>query len=53
VREIHGILLKNEVVLLEGVRLSQVPEGEYFLCAQPLNLSNSDGSPCRAVLIKN
>lgn len=51
--EVHLILLGADVVLLEGIRLSEVPEGVYFLNAPPLNLSGSDGSPCRAVLIKD
>ena len=49
--EVHLILLGAGVVLLEGIRLSEVSEGVYFLNAVPLNLSGSDGSPCRAVLI--
>ncbi len=49
--EVHLILLGTGVVLLEGIRLSEVNEGVYFLNAAPLNLSGSDGSPCRAVLI--
>lgn len=49
--EVHLILLGAGVVLLEGIRLSDVSEGVYFLNAVPLNLSGSDGSPCRAVLI--
>lgn len=49
--EIHLILLGANVTLLEGVRLTEVPEGVYFLNAAPLNLSGADGSPCRAVLI--
>lgn len=49
--EVHLILLGAGVVLLEGIRLSEVSEGVYFLNATPLNLSGSDGSPCRAVLI--
>ena len=48
----HLILLKKEVVLLEGLRLGNVPDGEYLLCAAPLNLAGFEGSPCRAVLIK-
>ena len=47
----HLALLAKEVVLLEGIRLEAVREGAYFLCAQPLNLSGSDGAPVRAVLI--
>ena len=49
--EVHHILLSVQVVLLEGIRLSDVPEGVYFLNAAPLNLSGADGSPCRAVLV--
>lgn len=48
---VHKILLSENVVLLEGIRLNDVEEGHYFLSAQPLNLKGSDGSPCRAVLI--
>ena len=48
--EVHIVLLSADVVLLEGIRLSEVPEGIYFLNAAPLNLSGADGSPCRAVL---
>ena len=47
----HLALLSHEIVLLEGVRLSEVPEGVYLLSAAPLNLSGSDGAPCRAILI--
>ena len=48
---VHRILLKAEVVLLEGIRLAHVPEGSYFLNAAPINLAGSEGAPCRAVLI--
>ena len=49
---VHIALLSAEVVLLEGIVLSDVPDGVYILNAAPLNLSGSDGSPCRAILIK-
>ena len=48
---VHLILLGAEVVLLEGVVLTAVPEGKYFLSAAPLNLGRCEGAPCRAVLI--
>ncbi len=48
--EVHLIMLGAEVVLLEGIRLSHVPEGVYLLSAAPLNLGGSDGAPCRATL---
>ena len=50
--EVHLILLSAGVVLLEGIRLSDISEGAYLLSAAPLNLSGSDGSPCRAVLLE-
>ena len=49
--EVHLILLGSGVVLLEGIRLAQVPEGAYFLNCAPLNLTGTEGAPCRAVLI--
>ena len=49
--QVHLILLKQEIALLEGIVLTDVPEGQYFLSAAPLNLGGSDGAPCRAYLI--
>ena len=48
---VHLVLLGAEVVLLEGIRLSGVPEGVYLLNCAPLRLTDTDGSPCRAVLM--
>ncbi len=49
---VHKLLLGMNIVLLEGLRLDTVPEGVYFLCAQPLNLAGSDGAPTRAILLR-
>lgn len=49
--EVHLIMLGAKVVLLEGVRLSEVPVGIYLLNAAPINLGGSDGAPCRATLL--
>ena len=49
--QVHLILLKREIALLEGIMLEGVPEGHYFLSAAPLNLGGCDGAPCRAYLI--
>ncbi len=49
--EVHQILLGAEIVLLEGIVLTDVPEGKYFLNAAPLKLAGCDGAPCRAFLI--
>ena len=50
--EVHKILLGQEIVLLEGLVLSDVSEGKYFLSASPLNFAGFDGAPCRAYLIE-
>lgn len=49
---VHKTLLGAKIVLLEGIRLSEVAEGIYFLNAAPINLSGADGAPCRAILVK-
>ena len=48
---VHLALLSAEVVLLEGVRLSAVPDGAYLLNCAPRNLGETDGAPCRAILL--
>ena len=50
--EVHLILLGKEITLLEGIVLTDVEEGKYFLSCAPLNLGGCDGAPCRAYLIK-
>ena len=50
--QVHYELLGHGVVLLVGIRLHDVVEGVYWLNAAPLNLRQSDGAPCRAILIK-
>ena len=48
---VHKIMLGAKIVLLEGIRLSGVPEGIYLINAAPINLGGADGAPCRAVLM--
>ncbi|MDR3121350.1 MAG: cyclase family protein, partial [Clostridiales bacterium] len=49
---VHLILLETGIIPLEGLRLADVPCGEYILSAFPLNLGKDcDGSPVRAVLM--
>lgn len=50
--DVHRLLLGNELAIIEGLRLGDVPEGDYLLSAAPLNLGGLEGSPCRAVLIQ-
>src|SRR6059058_2758069 len=48
----HLTLLSNEVVIVEGLNLSEVTEGDYELICLPLKIAEGagDGAPARAVL---
>lgn len=50
--ETHKILLKNKIVIFEGLDLSKVNQGRYLFYGFPLKIKKGDGSPVRAVLIK-
>lgn len=47
---VHHVFLRNNVILLEGVDLRQVPPGWYELLALPMKIQGADGSPVRAIL---
>jgi hypothetical protein len=47
----HKILLGAEIVILEGLRLKEVEEGEYLLVAAPINVVGAEAAPVRAILI--
>jgi arylformamidase len=49
----HHVLLGADVVIVEGLMLTAVEPGHYFLFCLPLKLVGSDGSPARAILIRN
>ena len=49
--ETHKALLSAEIVILEGLRLGHIAQGEYQLIALPLSLPGAEGAPVRAVLI--
>ena len=51
-QKVHRMLLQNEILLLEGVDLSDITPGEFTLIALPLKLEGAEGSPVRAVLIE-
>lgn len=46
----HKILLSKGILIIEGLNLSKVECGMYFLSAFPLNIKGCDGAPARAVL---
>lgn len=50
---IHRAILSADIPILEGLDLSEVEPGRYFLMAQPLKISGVEAAPCRAVLVKD
>jgi arylformamidase len=46
----HRVLLEQEVIIVEGVDLRDVPPGRYELVCLPLRVAGIDGAPVRAVL---
>ncbi len=49
----HHALLGADIVILEGLVLTGVEPGEYLLVCLPLKLAGSDGSPARAILMRD
>lgn len=50
--EVHRILLKNKVAVLEGLNLSKVKAGNYQLICLPLKLIGIEAAPTRAILFE-
>tara|TARA_Y100000310_G_scaffold92935_1_gene90522 strand:- start:1949 stop:2569 length:621 start_codon:yes stop_codon:yes gene_type:complete len=49
---IHKELLSNDIVIIEGLRLGEIKEEEYFFVCLPLKIKDGNGSPARAVLVE-
>lgn len=50
--ETHLQLMNAGIHILEGLRLKDVEEGEYFLFAAPINVIGAEAAPVRAILMK-
>jgi arylformamidase len=48
----HTTLFKNNIVIIEGLRLQRVQPGHYTLYCLPLAVVGLEAAPARAVLIK-
>jgi arylformamidase len=49
-KTIHETLLGAGIWLIEGLDLSQVDPGKYYLICLPLKIDEGDGSPARAII---
>ena len=50
---VHKILLHAGVIILEGLNLIDVTEGNYDLICLPIKIMEVEGAPARAILISN
>lgn len=50
--ETHTILLKNDILIIESLRLKKACDTEYTFYCLPILMENLDASPARAILIK-
>lgn len=51
-KEIHQIIFKNGIAVVESVYLEEVNDGEYTISAFPIKIEGCDGGYVRAVLIE-
>jgi arylformamidase len=47
----HRTLMANNILIVEGLRLKDVPAGNYFMVIAPLKLTGIEAAPARAFLI--
>jgi len=47
----HEILLKANVIIIEGLNLSQVSQGRYTIHCLPIKIEGIDGAPARVILV--
>lgn len=50
--ETHISLLSSDVMILEGLILKDIEEGEYLLSAAPIYIPGAEAAPVRAYLMK-
>ncbi len=48
----HKTLFEHGIIIIEGLRLKEVPEGTYLMVAAPIRLMGLDAAPARVVLIE-
>lgn len=48
----HKILLGNNIIIIEGLRLKDVPEDIYDMFCLPLKIPGVEATPARVVLLK-
>lgn len=49
----HKTLFANDIIIIEGLRLKEVQQGDYFMVAAPLKLVGTDAAPARVLLFED
>lgn len=48
----HKALMGRDIIIIEGLSLKDVAQGEYFMVAAPLKLQGTDAAPARILLLE-
>lgn len=47
----HKVLLENDIIIIEGLRLKKIKEGTYDMICLPLKITGVEANPARVVLL--
>lgn len=50
--ETHKLLLKDEIMIIEGLRLQHIAPGSYVMVALPINIVGAEAAPTRVLLVE-
>jgi arylformamidase len=45
-------LFAEDIIVIEGLRLAEVPAGRYFMVAAPIRLMETEAAPARVMLLE-
>jgi arylformamidase len=48
----HKHLFRANIIIIEGLRLKEVPAGKYFMVAAPIKLVYTEAAPARVLLLE-
>jgi arylformamidase len=48
----HKHLFRANIIIIEGLRLKEVPAGQYFMVAAPIKLVHTEAAPARVLLLE-
>ena len=48
----HKILMKSDIIIIEGLRLKEVSEGTYFMYALPIKIKHVEALPLSVILVQ-